>query len=639
MNRNQLASLLLALSLLGCGGSSPSGLPPLGGGNPLTVSTGALTEGVTWKLNRAIDITLDRAVDFGSVSLASVAVLTLPGGVPVNGSYELGGDAMTGAVDARVIRFQPHCAVTASEPGGFQQGAQYILVVRGADSTTTPLRALDGAVLATTIEVRFSTPSSTNPAILYHDSVGGAPNVVVRGRQGAPLDDPNSTRFELGRLQPDRVELRVGAFGALEVDPGSLALVPNGLPLNHYVAARNQVALVVEFDQAVQLSPENLSRLELQHLSGAWRRIPCRVEPLVGCGRRGSTVRVRPLGTLPPGAPLRLVLAAGFADLVGDSRPTNTIEWLPIAGTSVQDSSGARVDALFETFSAGGSHPESTEDFESDLGAPRGFWGSGFIAGAPTPDGVSRVRSKWYPVGLAGVDSNPLPAPQDFSFHGVDTHGVVRSVNGVVVLDPTIIGPVAPAALQLYTVALSRSEITDPLGLRTALPALLLGDRARLGPDPSPNQVIQSQIFDVEPLSALANLHLGYGCYIPGFEPDCAPWNLSGLFPAGTGATLEIRPQSFELYTGIVRDALHPDHRVTLRFDATLRDAAGQPDPAAAFSASNAWASDVAQLSGVAWDFLRFEVQFELDVSGDGYQALERVPLLDFIKIGIDFRR
>jgi len=107
----------------------------------------------------------------------------------------------------------------------------------------------------------------------------------------------------------------------------------------------------------------------------------------------------------------------------------------------------------------------------------------------------------------------------------------------------------------------------------------------------------------------------------------------------GQSATVEITPQSFELYTWFLRDTIHPDHRVSIRFDATLRDPAGQPNPAAAYSTTNGWASDVAQLSGVAWDFLRFEVQFELDVSGNGYQVLERSPRLDFIKIEVDFRR
>lgn len=639
MKNADISFLVLTLAICGGCGSSNAPTPPPSGSNPLTISTGSLVSGVVWQLNRPIEITLDRAVDFASVSLMSVAVETVLGGVAATGSYEAGIDPVTGLTDERVIRFQPYCSIHAGDAAGFVQGTEYRLIVRGEDSTSLPLRAQDGTVLASTVEVRFSTPSGTNPAILFQDTVVGPPRAIFRGRQGVPLDDPNSTRFELGRYQPSRVELRAGASGQLEVDPASLALVPNGLPLNHYIEPRHQIGLVVEFDQPVQLSPENLARIKLQYLDVVWNNVPCSVTPLVGCGRRGSAVRLRPRGTLPPDATLSLMLTAGFSDLVGEPWPIDIIDVLPLSGATEQTPIGARVDALFETFQSGGGDPDSMEDTTSNLGAPRGFWGSGFIAGIASPDGVSRVRSNWYPIGLAGVDAGSATEPPEFSFTGTDAQGVVRAAGGQVLLDPAIIGPVAPTAVDPLAVRIALVDVSDPSGLRAALPSLLTGDRARLQPDPAPGAVIQSQVFGVERTDASASLSMGYGCYAPGFQLDCAPWNLSSLYPSASAATVEITPQSFEIYTWLYRDAHHLDHRVTIRFDAARRDVDGRPDASSAYSVTNGWATDVAQLSGGAWDFLRFEVQFELDVSGDGYSPLERSPALDFIKVPIDFRR
>lgn len=634
------APLLFALALFspGCGGESSDTQNPPGGAGELTVSTGALVDGAAWQLNRPIEITLDRPVNFAWVNLGSVVVQTVQSATPVNGTYSLGIDPVTGEVDENVIRFQPHCPAHAGEDAGFEQGTDYELLIYGSDSYFPPLRAQDGTVLETTIEVTFRTLASSDPAVIFYDPVAGPPGVVFRGRDGVPLTDSRSTRFELGSYQPNRVEMRADGLGGLQVDPGSVPLVPFGLPLNHYIAPANQVALVVEFDQPVFLGQENLQLLELQYLDLTWKTIPCQVEGLIGCGLRGSAVRLRPLGTLPPGLDLRLSIGSGFRDLVGQLDFSDRFEALPIAGTTEQGPIGARVDALFESFDVGGSEPGSMEDVMSDLGAPRGYWDRGFISGVETPDGISRVRSKWYPVGLAGQQGGSASAPPSFSFTGTDAQGVVRAAGGEVILDPPIIGPVPPAAMQEFAVELAPMQIMDPLGLRAAQPALLRSDRAILRQGTTSSGVAESQVFGVDASGANAVLYMGYGCYAPGFALDCVPWDLAASFPTGSSATVEIKPQSFEVYTWTHRDSHNPDHRVTITFDAARRFPDGQPDETTAYSATNGWTGDVTQFSGGDWDFVRFEVQFELDVSGDGYQALERSPVLDFLKVPIDFR-
>ncbi|QDV05867.1 hypothetical protein Poly30_13700 [Planctomycetes bacterium Poly30] len=630
--------LALALASQGCGGSSSDSQDPPGGAGELTVSTGALVDGAAWQLNRPIEITLDRPVNFASVNLGSVVVQTVQNATPVNGTYSLGVDPVTGEEDGNMIRFQPHCPAHAGEVAGFEPGTDYELLIHGSDSYFPPLRARDGTVLENTLEVTFRTLAGSDPALIFYDPVAGPPSVVFRGRGGVPLTDSHSTRFELGSYQPSRVEMRADGLGGLQVDSGSIPLVPFGLPLNHYIAPTNQVALVVEFDQPVLLSRENLELLELQYFDLTWKTIPCQVEGLIGCGLRGSAVRLRPLGTLPPGLDLRLSIGSGFRDLVGQLDFSDRFEALPITGTTEQSPIGARVDALYESFAVGGSEPGSMEDVMSDLGAPRGYWDRGYISGVETPDGISRVRSKWHPVGLAGVQGGSTSVRPSFSLSGTDAEGVVRAAGGEVILDPTIIGPVPPAAMQEFAVELGPMQIMDPMGLRSAQPALLLGDRAILRQSPTTSAPSQSQIFGVDASGVHAILYMGYGCYAPGFSLDCVPWDLASSFPTGSGATVEITPQSFEVYTWIHRDSHHPDHRVTITFDAAPRLPNGQPDETMTYSATNGWTGDVTQFSGGDWGFIRFEVQFELDVSGDGYQALERSPVLDFLKVPIDFR-
>ncbi|QDV10027.1 hypothetical protein Poly30_55880 [Planctomycetes bacterium Poly30] len=632
-----LLLLVVAASGTGCGSSAaPSQAPPAVG--PMGLSTGALQEGAIWQLNRPIDITLDRPIHFLSVTSSSVSIRAAQNGVHAMGTFVRGLDPATGATDLHTVRFQPACPVDPAGAPGLLPATDYVLTIRGTDTSSYPLRAQDGTLLESTTEIAFTTPSGTDPATLFHDSRLGPPRVVFRGRPGVHLEDPESTLIELGRFEPASVLLRQNQFGLLEVDPASEDLVPFGLPLNHHVAPSHQVAIVVRFDQPVSLARRNLERIGLEYHDGSWKPITTQVEAIAACGARGSSVKVRPVGTLPPGRFLRLVLKAGFQDLVGQAHASDVFEYLPLTGTTEESAIGARVDAIIEHFTFGGDEPGSMEDTESDLGAPRGHWGRHIIGGIETPDGLSRVRSKWYPVGLAGADGSAVPQAPRFSFFGTAPDGAIRTINGEVLLEEPVLGPITPAGYQPFALEVARLDLVEPTGLRAALPALLTGDRARSTPDPATGSWLESQIFGVSLQGDIAALGMGYGCYAPGIALDCVPWDLTNLASATPARTIEIHPQSFEVYTLVDRDRIYFDHRITITFDAARAAADGQPDLSTAYSASNGWTPDVNELSGAAWDFLRFEVQFELDVSGDGYQPFERAPAIDFIKIPVDFR-
>lgn len=632
----RLAAPTLLCILASCGGgSSDDGVPPAAPG-PLVFDTGALVDGAVWQLNRPIDVRFDRPMDFDSVSLASIAVETAAGGTFPLGTWGPGADPTTGAADARVVRFQPACPSDASlPPFGLQPDTAYRLVVRGADTAAAPLRAIDGTELVTGTEVAFRTPPSPDPAQLYFDPRPGPPVPVVRGRGAVPLDDGEATRIELGHVVPATVHLQDSGFGGLAVAPESVPLVVGGLPLNHHLESEHRVALVVEFDQPIQPTAANLERIGLEHLDGTWRPVPCRAELVATCGRRGSTVRVTPLGTLPPAMALRLRLDDGFADLVGEQHQVPWTELLPVEGTADPGPRGARVDGLLETFTVGGDGPGSMEDTTSDLGAPRAAWGGGVLTGIAAPGGLSRARSRWFHLGLAGAVAGLPPVEPRLSFLGTDAAGRIQRSGTAVVLGPPALGPLAASAVETFTVRLALADLAEPTGLYLAQPALLRGVRVRLRPDPAAGWVIAPQALGAGFDGVGAALHLGPGCYIPGIPTDCVPWDLGMLFPAPPATTVEITPQCFEVYTFTQRDTLMPDHRVTIRFQATRALANGQPDPAA----TSPWVVDPAGLAPGPWTHLRFEVDFELDVSGDGYDPLERSPRLDFLKVPVDLRR
>jgi hypothetical protein len=596
-------------------------------------------DGATWQLNRAITIETNRDLSFSSVQSGSVSVQPQQGGPHVLGTYGPGVDPLTGEPDPTTIRFQPACPLGDGDPSGLEPGVSYVLTVRGSDAHSFPLRSTNGEELESTLEVTFVTPTGTDPAVLFHDAVPGPPKLSFRGDPGVPLDDPDTTRFERGVPSPVSVPMRRSTFGIVEIDPGYGSFFPFGLPLNHYIEPGNRIAVVVELDQAISLTASNLQRIGIEFLDGSWQPIPCRAHPVASCGRRGSAVRLELLGSLPPGRPLRLRLDGGFRDLVGQALPGAVFEDLPLEGASEATPLGARVDAIYENFQIGGDEPGSMEDTDSVLDAPRGSWGGGLISGVETPDGVSAVRSKWYAVGRAGHDGLGAPVAPTFYFSGTDEGGVVNAAGGSVLLDAPSLGPFSPAGVQPYGFDLAFADLLDPTGLYSAQPGLLAGDRLRIRPDPLPGTEFTARVFGTTSDASSVFVGLGFGCYAPGIPVDCVPWDLSQLFPDAANTSVEVISRSFEVYTWITRDAHSVDHRVTVTFDAAQAGTDGEADETTAFSLGGGWAPDVSALSGQPWDFLRFEVRFELDVSGDGYSPLERSPVLDFIKVPIDFRR
>lgn len=634
------STVVLALLASACGGkSSEDGSPPGNAPTAFELRQPPINPGEIWQLNRPIEMRFSKPVSFSPLA---IRIESVPAGAGPSGTFERGVDPFTGFADASRVRFQPSCPTQLDgSDAGFLPGRTYRLVIPGLDGAGTPQYATDGEALEVGFEATFSTASGTDPAVLFQNPSFGPPRPAFRGRAGVQPGDLEATRIELGEFVPfpTPIYFRQGFGSFLEVDPGSAPLIPNGLPLNHNVAFENRVSLVIVFDQQISPAPGQLDLLWFDYFhNGEWKALRCKRELVELCGRRGSTVKLTPLSTLPPRGPLRIRIEPGFADFAGDAHTTEYTELLPAMGSDVQDFGGARVDAIFESFTVGGDEDGSFEDTTSDLGAPRAEWGSGRVLAVEAPNGLSRARSKWIPIGLAGTLPETAPIGPTFTFHGVDGEGRVRRSGEAVLLDPPVIGPFVPAAVLPFEVDLPVALLNEPSGRYAALPAMLRGERLRL--DDGAGATAQEQVFNTAILGPNVRATLGNGCYTPGgFLFDCAPWDLGARFVPAGGATFDVRPQSFELYRGGFMDVMSIDHGVRFSFDATFADANGNPDPLAAFSSTAGWTNQIALLSGTPWDFIRFEIEFDLDLSNDGYSAAEGRPVIDFVRIPVDFRQ
>lgn len=303
-----LASLALPLALQGCSGGS-------GGGSSEATSDFKVVSinvptGATWKINRPIDITFTDDVDMASVSLNTIRITDQTGG-SATGTFGLALRA-TGEVDPRTVRFRPTCPILEDfSDAGLRPGSFYDLRVLASKNGSPSVTSTSGAILDQGKLVSFATPDSDNAFDLFIDEVAGPPSVRLRGSGGVPEDAEAATRIILGGESVYFERDLITQLGQLP--PGFL------VPLNHYSIPENRSSVVVAFNQSVDGSQANLSRLQLEYLDDSeWRRVPAEVKLISNCTQEGAEVALEPRGILPRDRDVRVLLGIGFSDLSGD---------------------------------------------------------------------------------------------------------------------------------------------------------------------------------------------------------------------------------------------------------------------------------------------------------------------------------
>jgi len=623
---------LLLLAASSCGGESST-----------TVAEGALEflgtnvqDGQTWTLDGPIELRFTQPIDFGSVTFDTVQVRDAQGVTPLG--VLTSGTLTSGQPDASVIRFIPVCpdAASGSSAGLQPGGLEYTVLVRGDDSGSGSLVSTSGFPLRTTASFTFQTPTSLDPADLFHDPLPTPARVIVRGAGGVSLSELNATHVEIGVDPVQRAYFSGLGAGFATLDPAAVALLPNGLPLNHRVAFENRVAFVIHFDQPIAAAPSNIDRIGIEYLNGTWKKLRGRTEIAKNCAGEGFSVRFLPEGMLPRGTSLRIAIDPGLLDRAGQQNPGAVAGIVDVRTNDGAGTAGAAADALLEGFFLGGTDAGSIEDTESTLASPRAYWNDGALIPQPDASGKSMARSKWVHLGYGKIDPGMPDRSARFLFAGVDEDGAVEHVGGVVTPIADAMGPIPLTGMEASAVSMNLGQLPDLSGTYLSHPATMSGSRVVFLPGDSsvPGGAGGLNFYGATAVQGVLRLAIFGGCFIPGFgSGDCVPLNLFTSFSGPTGIDVQIVPQFFELYTWFDRDTIPPDAAVRIQFDAAMAGTDGEPDPTTALSATSGWTSDPALLSSGAWDFVRFQVLFDLDASGDGWSLAEGRPALNFVKL------
>ncbi|MEL6431202.1 MAG: Ig-like domain-containing protein [Planctomycetota bacterium] len=404
------AALLVALSACSDGSSTDSTAPPASG--PFELASTSFDSGDTLPLNRAIELVFTGDVDPLSVSPTTIELLDGLGR-PVLGTYTL--------PTPRTVRFEPACPKGLEpEPGGLAPGTAYTLRVPSTASGTLALIDTAGRALRAGAELDFTTPDSEDPAELFDDGVDGPPNVLIAGLGNVTAGATSYVEFtgqdEDGDGAPDRSLFTFdGAVGS--------GTIEREVPLNLYSVSESRFAFVLRFDQPVDGSLDNLARVQIEHrdpsVSVQWLPLPSTRELESNCVSSGAVVRLTPLGVVPGGHQLRVVLDSRFADLVGQSY---AFAFDDIAQVRVEDSMPeGLVDEILESFdgtelfdpAAGNPNPVAHWDGTGSLDASFGFAGTGGPGGDfdwIVPSGTELVLSTDADTIFGGPDGLPFVA-------------------------------------------------------------------------------------------------------------------------------------------------------------------------------------------------------------------------------------
>ncbi len=425
----RLGLVLCAAALLPACGSDGNGNSNTGPGGDLgpggfnlvqfgTDEGGTLTNGATWRINRPIEMTFNQAVDFSTVSFSSISVQTL-NGQPALGEFRVQTDEF-GELIPEVIVFQPRCPVEPDlSDAGLEPGSvTYQLSVVGADASAgIAIRSVSGEVLSLSQQRVFQTPAGTEPSTIFFDVVpnGSATPLVQNGAGTAAV----SSRVVFSEEDAETGELIENEFDFLIGLDGTPVEIP-GVPINLFSGNGQDVSVLIEFDQPVNPSADNVNaeRVQLQFLENEgqsteiWRALPSQVSLEANCTSTGAQILIRPIGILPQGASFRVQISNAFEDLIGTpgALVLNNFARFRTSSTNnpIFNDGGALGDEIFLPFNVPAGQVGSFEQVVPDFVEPVAVWENGQLRAAFDFEGTG---------GEGGVFDWEVPGGSTFPFN------------------------------------------------------------------------------------------------------------------------------------------------------------------------------------------------------------------------------
>lgn len=365
-----ILTLVAGALITGCGGGGGSSLfnnfPNGGGGTDpgdFVVESIVPQQGQIWEVNRPITITFSNAVKFSSISPASISIFEKGTNKAALGQFSL--------QNTKTVIFQPACPTSTSPAGLTPNGVEYVLNITGSTQvTSTTITNSSGDPLKAGKTITFKTATATNPndtfdPALFYDTKPNQAPIVTSATFTSIATDGSTTET---------------AFGNNSIVPTNKFVGPN-------------VYFTLTFDQPLLPSPTNVTasnidlRFENPIGSGLYSSIPTSIQLVENCTVAGAKIRLTPLGLLPGGRKVRIVVGQTFSDIKGETNPFPTnVPFDPAKEPSTTTpASPADYDAITEEF-------DNTAflDVNSGFVEPLADWGNGQVqasfnfAGQPT---------------------------------------------------------------------------------------------------------------------------------------------------------------------------------------------------------------------------------------------------------------
>ncbi len=357
----RFSSLAVLLAVTGCSGSGT------GDASPSTEFLVLRTEpdnNAQLFLNDSINIDFSTPVDINSVDQSNITfeVRDQFGTVvsePVAGTFQLAtspGDAAVGRRLAFVPRLPTNDSFTN---GGFRPGRTYtVQLVGGNQVNGTVLRSTTGRALAVPITFQFHTADGTTPGALFRNTALGGPHRVGLDITPAPdlTGGAQNTGVVLNKLGSPQVEVRLLFDQPLNPSSANVPVFVETNPLLRSDVTRGRIYL--EYDDPV-LGPN--------------RWIPAEVE-LESNRADGSTVVLRPIGVLPNNATIRVVVAATFEDISGESNVSSAAYQTTFGTFPTKRAYEQQFDALVDSFD-----DDRLIDFNAAFTEPMAEVGPGYV--------------------------------------------------------------------------------------------------------------------------------------------------------------------------------------------------------------------------------------------------------------------